>query len=114
MFVIKVENPDSFACSFVWLLVITNNYGSFYGLTSSINWPAPSVWVFMAQLEEHCSANAEATGSNPVETPKNFFRGTSKLLKLRFNWDGHIFISSVVVAVNPSSSSRWASMRNFQ
>ena len=28
-----------------------------------------------AQLGEHCSANAEATGSNPVEAPKNFFSG---------------------------------------
>ena len=26
-------------------------------------------------LGEHCSANAEATGSNPVEAPKNFFSG---------------------------------------
>ena len=25
-----------------------------------------SVWVFIAQLGEHCSANAEATGLNPV------------------------------------------------
>ena len=40
---------------------------------NSINWPASSVWVFKAQLVEHCSANAEATGSNPVEAPKNFF-----------------------------------------
>ena len=31
--------------------------------------------VFIAQLGEHCSANAEATGSNPVEAPKNFFSG---------------------------------------
>ena len=42
---------------------------------NSINWPASSVWVFIAQLVEHCSANAEATGSNPVEVPKNFFSG---------------------------------------
>ena len=42
---------------------------------NSINWPASSVWVFIAQLGEHCSANAEATGSNPVEAPKNFFSG---------------------------------------
>ena len=42
---------------------------------NSINWPASSVWVFKAQLVEHCSANAEATGSNPVEAPKNFFSG---------------------------------------
>ena len=40
---------------------------------STVNWPAPNVWVFMAQLVEHCSANAEATGSNPVEAPKNFW-----------------------------------------
>ena len=31
--------------------------------------------VFIAQLGEHCSANAEATGSNPVEAPKIFFSG---------------------------------------
>ena len=39
---------------------------------NSINWPASSVWVFIAQLLEHCSANAEATGSNPFEATKNF------------------------------------------
>ena len=48
---------------------------SFHGLMNSINWPAPSIWVFIAQLGEHCSANAEATGSNPVEAPKSFFSG---------------------------------------
>ena len=42
---------------------------------NSINWPAHSEWVFIAQLVEHCSANAEATGSNPVEAPKTFFSG---------------------------------------
>ena len=42
---------------------------------NSINWPASSIWVFIAQLGEHCSANAEATGSNPVEAPKIFFSG---------------------------------------
>ena len=42
---------------------------------NSINWPASSIWVFIVQLGEHCSANAEATGSNPVEAPKNFFSG---------------------------------------
>ena len=42
---------------------------------NSINWPASSIWVFIAQLGEHCSANAESTGSNPVEAPKNFFSG---------------------------------------
>ena len=47
---------------------------SFHGLMmNSINWPASSVWVFIAQLVEPCSVNAEATGSNPVEAPKTFF-----------------------------------------
>ena len=58
---------------------------SFHGLMNSINWPASSVWVFIAQLGEHYSANAEATGMNPVEAPKIFFWGLfSQLLKLRF------------------------------
>ena len=48
---------------------------SFHGLMNSINWSASSVWVFIAQLGEHCSANAEATDSNPVEAPKNVFSG---------------------------------------
>ena len=30
-----------------------------------------ALWIYW----EHCSANAEATGSNPVEAPKNFFSG---------------------------------------
>ena len=68
-------------------------FHSFHGLMNSINWSASSVWVFIAQLVEHCSANAEATGSNPFEAPKKCFRPTSQLLKLRFNCDGHIFIS---------------------
>ena len=51
---------------------------------NSINWPAPNIWVFIAQLVEHCSANAEAMGSNPVEAPKFFFSGLNlQLLKLR-------------------------------
>ena len=29
--------------------------------------PAPIVWVFIAQLAEHCSAKAEAMGSTPVQ-----------------------------------------------
>ena len=40
---------------------------------NSTNWPAPNVWVFIAQLVEHCSANAEVMDSNPVEAPKTFF-----------------------------------------
>ena len=70
-------------------------FHSFHGLMNSINWPVSSVWVFIAQLVEHCSANVEATGSNPVEAMKNLFGAISQLLKLRFNCDGHIFISSL-------------------
>ena len=47
----------------------------FHGLMNSINWPASSICVSIAQLGEHCSANPEATGSNPVEAPENFFSG---------------------------------------
>ena len=42
------------------------------------------VWVFIAQLVEHCSANAEAMGSNPVEAPKTFLGLTLRLLKSQF------------------------------
>ena len=39
---------------------------------NSTNWPASNVWVFIAQIVEYVSANAEAMGSNPVEVPKIF------------------------------------------
>ena len=52
---------------------------------NSVNWPSPIVWVFIAQLVEHCSANEEATGSNRVEAPKNYYT----------DCDGHISISFV-------------------
>ena len=39
---------------------------------NSINVPSLHVWVFIARLVEHCSANAEATSSNPVEAPEIF------------------------------------------
>ena len=39
---------------------------------NSTNWPAPNVWVFIAQRLEHCSSNPEVMGSNPVEVPKFF------------------------------------------
>ena len=61
---------------------------------NSINWPAPNIWVFIAQLVEHCSANAEAMGSNPVEALQ-FFSGLNlQLLKLRLQlrWSNLYFI----------------------
>ena len=53
----------------------------FTGMMNSINWPASNVWVFIAQLVEHCSANKEATGSNSVEAPKTFFGLNLRLLE---------------------------------
>ena len=41
---------------------------------NSTNWPASNARVSKAQLVEHCGANAEAMGSNPVEAPKYIFR----------------------------------------
>lgn len=39
---------------------------------NSTNFPAPNIWVFIAQLAEHSSAYAKAMGSKPVEVPKFF------------------------------------------
>ena len=49
---------------------------------NSINGLPAIVWVFIAQMVEHCSMNAEATGSNPVEASKNFFWAILQLLKV--------------------------------
>ena len=59
---------------------------------SSANWPALNVWVFVAQLVEHCSANVEATGSNPVEVPKSFSGQFAILLNCNYHCDDHTFI----------------------
>ena len=32
--------------------------------------PAHNVWVFLAQLVEHCNVDAEAVGLNPIKAPK--------------------------------------------
>ena len=47
-------------------------YVSFLSRVNSTNWPAPNIWVFIAQLVEHCSVNAEAIGLNPVKVQKFF------------------------------------------
>ena len=60
------------------------------------DWPASSIWVFIAQLGEHCSVNAQAMGSNPVEAPKSLFFGLFRnYLNCRIHCDGHILISFV-------------------
>ena len=36
-------------------------------------WSAPNIWVYIAQLVEHCRANTGAMGWNPVEALKVLF-----------------------------------------
>ena len=68
----KVARMTIFVVNEALISGIETVFHSFHGLMNSINWPGSSVWVFIAQLGEYCSANAEATGSNPVEAPKIF------------------------------------------
>ena len=65
------------------------------GTMNSTNWPAPNLWVFIAQLVEHCSANAEAMGSNPVEVLKTFFGLNCDYLNHNHKCDDYTFISIV-------------------
>ena len=67
----------------------------FHGLMNSINWPASSVWVFIAQVVEQCSANVEATASNPAKPRKLFLRATSHLIQLRWSHIHFICIPTV-------------------
>ena len=50
-------------------------------IENSTNWPAPNVWVFMAQLVEDCSTNAAAMGLNPFKALEFFSGLNSQLLK---------------------------------
>ena len=62
---------------------------------NSKNWPAPNIWVFIAQLVEHCSAYVEAMGSNPVGALKLFFSGLNlqlPKLRLQLRWSNLHFI----------------------
>ena len=49
---------------------------------NSTNWPAPNVWIFIAQLVEHCSLNTEAMGLNPLKV-EIFFQVNLQLLKFQ-------------------------------
>ena len=73
----------------------------FHGLMNSINWPSSIVWVFIAQLVEHCSTTQRPQVRIPLKPRKTFFRATSQLLKLRFNCDGRTFISQVYLHGRP-------------
>ena len=61
---------------------------------NSINWSVPNIWVFLAKLLEHCSANTKALVSNPVEALKIFFElKFCNCLHCDYNCDDHISIS---------------------
>ena len=89
-------------------------FHSFYGLVNSINWPALHVWVFIAQLVEHCSANAEAMGLYPVDVLKILFSSyfvamTTAKVKSSFHLyfrSSHCFIISVLT-IAKSHLQRW-------
>ena len=56
-----------------------------------INWPDLFICVFIAQLVEHCSGNAEATGSNEAPMENLFvlffyFWSTSQLRSSKLRW----------------------------
>lgn len=56
----------------------------------TIEWPAPNVWFFTAQLVEH--SISEAMALNPVEAPEISFSGSIRnSSNCDFNCDGRIF-----------------------
>ena len=66
---------------------------------NSINWSAPNICVFIAQLVEHCSATQRQWVRIPLK-PWKFFRAKIQLqlrLNCKCNCDDHISISKVKV-----------------
>ena len=76
---------------------------------NSTNLPAPNLWVFITQLIEHCSTNAEARGLNPVEVPNYyyyFFLGGGgggvnlQLLKLQLPlWRSYLHLNKTLITI---------------
>ena len=70
-------------------------FHSIHGLrwTQQISLLPINVWVFIAQLVEHCSANTEAMSSNPNEVLKIFFFSLiCNCLNCNYHCDDHTFI----------------------
>ena len=63
----------------------------------SRNWPDSSVWFFLPQMVEHCSANAEAMGLNPIEVLKCFFVFICNCLNCNYHCDGHILFTASIL-----------------
>ena len=59
---------------------------------NSINWSAPNVWLFIAQLVEYCSLNLEPMRSNLVVSPKFFIGLFCNCLNWYNNYDDHVLI----------------------
>ena len=59
---------------------------------NTTNRPVSNVWVFVVQLVEHCSASAEAMGSNPVEALKVFDGFICYCENCDYNCHSHTFI----------------------
>ena len=71
-------------------------FHSFHGLMNSINWPALSVWVFIAQAGRALQREHRGHGFESRWSPKKLFFGLfSQLLKLRFaamvTYSCHVF-----------------------
>ena len=64
---------------------------------NSTKWPSPNEWVFIAQMVENCSINAEAMGLNPVEVPKKNWGGGGicNCLKCNTHRDNHVSIQNL-------------------
>ena len=94
---LSYEDPYTRGRPIYWVYWVFHSvFHSFHGLINSINWPASSVLVFIAQAGRALSsANAEATGPNPVEAPKSFFSGFLAIAWIAIHCDGHILISFV-------------------
>ena len=59
---------------------------------NSTNWPAPNIWVFIAQMVEHCSANAEAMGSMKSRIFFFGFIHICNCLNYNYHCDDHNFM----------------------
>ena len=59
---------------------------------NSTNWPAPNIWVFIAQMVEHCSANAKAMGSMKSRIFFFGFIHICNCLNYNYHCDDHNFM----------------------
>ena len=59
---------------------------------NSTNWPAPNIWVFIAQMVEHCSADAEAMGSMKSRIFFFGFIHICNCLNYNYHCDDHNFM----------------------